>query len=352
MNKKFGPGFSSFGPEGALLEEEGDETRQLGQFGVGRNDDRTHSTNRRLEMKGKEQNPVNRMVVFDVTSNLCVWSKAGVSKPRVCHNAFDCPTCSFDKKVQKEFGELKGQTTGRLLEKKRTNTIPLEERKCRYMLTGQVAMKYCVRGFNCADCEYDQMMEETGWIMADREPEVGLVAGFSLPENHYFHQGHTWARIEYGGWIRIGMDDFALRLLGPLDHVELPKLGTLVKQNAPGFSVARNEHQASVQSPVEGIVVAINPEIKTKASKANGSPYGKGWLFMVKPARLQTNLHHLLLGRKAENWLEKEVGHLTTLLEGAGGQPMAATGGRAVEDIFGTVPGLKWEKLVKEFLHT
>jgi glycine cleavage system H lipoate-binding protein len=299
--------------------------------------------------------PGNRMVVFDLTSNLCVWSKAGVSKPRVCHNVFDCTTCAFDKKVQREFQEMKKEGAGRLLDKKRYGDVPFEERKCRYMLTGQVPMKYCVRGFNCASCEYDQMMEETGTIMGGREPAYKIVAGFMFPEDYYFHQGHTWARIEYGGFVRIGMDDFSLRLLGPLDHFDLPKLGMAVKQNEPGFSLDRRGNQARVQCPVDGVVVALNPEINTAAAAANTSPYGNGWLFMVKPSNLRPNLHHLLFPQEAENWLENEVGRLTALLggtDGQSGQRMAATGGRALEDIFGSVPGLNWEKLVREFLHT
>lgn len=303
-------------------------------------------------MNNKEKDQGNRIAVFDLTSNLCVWSKAGVSKARACHNAFDCTTCAFDKKVQREFKEAKGEKSGRLLDKKRYNDVPFEERKCRHMLSGRVPVKYCVRGFNCGDCEYDQMMEETGTIMAGPDPAYKLVAGFALPENYYFHHGHTWVRIEYGGFVRIGMDDFALRLLGPLDHFELPRLGLTVKQNEPGFSLTRGEHQANVQCPMDGVVVALNPEINTAAGMANASPYGKGWLFMVKPTRIQPSLHHLLFPQEAENWLENEVGRLTSLLEGAGGRRMAATGGRAIEDIFGGVPGLNWEGLVRDFLHT
>lgn len=299
-----------------------------------------------------EKNKGDRMVVFDLTGNLCVWSKAGVSKPRDCHNAFDCTTCAFDKKVQREFKEMKGKRSGRLLDKKRYPDVPFEERQCRYMLTGQVAMKYCVRGFDCAKCEYDQMMEETGKIMAVREPAYELVAGFALPENHYFHRGHTWSRIEYGGWVRIGLDDFALRLLGPLDGVRLPKLGMTVRREEPGFSLTRSQHQASVLSPIDGVIVALNPEVNTSACAANASPYGDGWLFMVKPTRLQPDLRQMFFGKEAESWLENEAGQLSSMLEGSGGQRMVATGGRAVEDIFGTLPELKWDHLVSQFLHT
>lgn len=41
-------------------------------------------------------------MVFDMTSNECIWSKAGVVAHRLCHNAFDCLSCSFDKAIQRK----------------------------------------------------------------------------------------------------------------------------------------------------------------------------------------------------------------------------------------------------------
>ena len=302
-------------------------------------------------MSEKNQTKGSRMVVFDLTSNQCVWSKAGVSQPRVCHNAFDCTTCAFDKKVQREFKDLKGERASRRLDKKRYGTAPFEDRKCRYMLSGQVSLKYCVRGFNCANCEYDQMMEETGLAMACQDPSCEFVAGFAVPEDYYFHKGHTWGRVEYGGWVRIGLDDFAVRLLGPLNALRLPKLGMAVREGEAGFDLSREEHQAALQSPVDGVVVAVNPEVNTSAQATHSHPYGQGWLFMVKPTRLLPNLGHLFSGESAHNWMEEEAHRLYSLVEGTTGRKLASTGGRAIDDIYGKVPGLDWERLVRDFLN-
>jgi len=303
-------------------------------------------------MKSSNKEKSSKMVVYDLTSNLCVWSKAGVTEGRICHNAFDCTTCAFDNKVQRELAEVKGWHTNRWLDKKRYGDVTFEERKCRYMLTGQVSQKYCVRSFNCASCEYDQIMEDTHLAQAVPEPGLHIVAGFAVPENYYFHRGHTWTRVEYGGWLRIGLDDFALRLLGPLERFDLPELGGAVHQGDPGWSFSREQNRAQVLSPVDGIVVSVNPQIKNSAGAANESPYGEGWLMLVKPTRLQPNLRNLLFGKEVEYWVEDEASRLTNLLTDSGAYRLAATGGRVMMDVCGRVPELGWNRLAHEFLLT
>ncbi len=44
----------------------------------------------------------NRPMIYDMTSQQCIWSAAGVEPYRLCHNAFDCTTCSYDRKMQSQ----------------------------------------------------------------------------------------------------------------------------------------------------------------------------------------------------------------------------------------------------------
>ena len=60
--------------------------------------------------------------------------------------------------------------------------------------------------------------------------EVQRVKGFDVPMGYYFHDGHAWARIESGGYIRIGLDDFALKVLGKADALDLPLMGKELDQ--------------------------------------------------------------------------------------------------------------------------
>jgi glycine cleavage system H lipoate-binding protein len=293
-----------------------------------------------------------RPVIYDLTSDQCVWSQAGVARPRKCHRAFNCMGCEYDAQVRDQIAQgLAIQPDGRAESWRHTlGRRPIESRKCRHMLTGQVALKYCANNFDCARCEYDQMLEDVQLGLEATAPPAEIVAGFALPEQHYFHRGHTWARVEYGGRVRLGLDDFALRLLGPPDTMDLPGLGQPVGCGEAEIRLHRGEHQAPVTCPVEGVVVAVNPRVQQDARAAHQAPFGSGWLLMVEPTRLQRDLRRLLFGPETHAWLEDEVTSLTAMLTDSGSHALAATGGRALDDIFGALEGLDWDALVRRYL--
>jgi glycine cleavage system H lipoate-binding protein len=194
------------------------------------------------------------------------------------------------------------------------------------------------------------MLEDTADIPTLNEPVYDPASGFNVARDYYYHHGHTWARVEYGGRIRVGIDDFAMRMLGPQDEIKLPKLGDRIDQNRPQATLRRSDHEADTLSPVDGKVVAVNSKITTQAKIANSSPYNHGWLMVLQPTNMRKNLKNLLFGIESLAWMEDEAAHLTTLLSEETDYRLAATGGEAIKDIFGAVPHIGWDRLVKTFL--
>ncbi|MBT8342477.1 MAG: glycine cleavage system protein H [Desulfatitalea sp.] len=290
-------------------------------------------------------------IVFGATHSMCVWSRAGVVKPMACINAFDCLGCAFDQKVQKNYS-ARGALPDRAASDPRPPRLHLlvNQRKCRHMLSGRVTYKLCGHGYDCARCPYDQMIEDAATYGRLSAPACENVGGFNVAKDYYYHHGHTWARVEYGGRIRIGIDDFAARLLGPQDRVEVPKLGETVGQNRQGAELTRGEHKAFPLSPVDGKVVAVNAKLTGRAHVANEAPYADGWLMVVQPTRMRSNLKNLFFGDESTAWMDDEAGRLSTLLSESSEIPLAATGGEALLDIFGSVPGADWHLLVSRFL--
>lgn len=294
-------------------------------------------------------------VVFNMTDDQCIWAKAGVVSPRPCHNAFDCTSCSFDRRMQREIQRSRSEDPeARSMiswRDPRHYEEGMEKRMCRHMLSGYVPVKYCAHNFNCADCAYDQQVEAENLLSGD-EPRVSLVAGYANAQDYYYHRGHCWARVEYGGRVRIGIDDFALCLLGPLEGLELPALAQALSQSEPSVTLHRGEHSARLLCPVSGVVVAVNPDLSLRPTLANDSPFGGGWLALVEPNSLTKELKNLLFGAQGRAWLESEAERLTALVSRRSDYKLAATGGPAVRDIYGTVPGLDWDELTHEFLLT
>ncbi|MEW6187955.1 MAG: glycine cleavage system protein H [Thermodesulfobacteriota bacterium] len=306
-------------------------------------------------MKTTEQKTTRQPVVFALDNDQCVWSRAGVIKPAKCINAFDCLGCSMDQRVLTNFDE-KRKAAGTSDPRPARMLLLMNQGKCRHMLSGRIAFGYCSQGYNCVKCPFDQMIEESSYLPNLHPPKVDHASGFKVARDHYYHFGHTWARVEYGGRVRIGIDDFALRLLGPQDEIQTPELGSTVGQNRPNAVLKRSGKEAPTLSPVDGKVVAINHKVLNKTVTANRDPYGEGWLMVIQPSSLRNNLKNLFFGKESLAWIDDEFFSLQKLMGEALGEervyPMAATGGEALADIYGEVPQLGWERLVNTFLHT
>ena len=302
-------------------------------------------------MKTTAKSKTGRPKVFHLQQEQCVWSEAGVIKPIKCMNAFNCLDCAFDKKVQADFQAREQDHLAKGL----AHTTPrlrllVKELKCRHMLSGRVSYKLCAHGYNCVKCPYDQMIEDAGLLPPPTAAVCENVAGFDVAQNYYYLNGHTWARVEYGGRVRIGIDDFAHRLLGPQDKIELPELGKEISQNARHAVLRRGKKAAEARSPIDGTVVAVNPHLKHRAEIANADPYNEGWLMLVQPSQLKNNLKNLFFGTESLAWIDDEANHLSQMVSKTSRYAMAAAGGEMTKDIFGSVSGLNWDELVDRFL--
>jgi len=79
------------------------------------------------------------------------------------------------------------------------------------------------------------------------EPMSNIVGGFKLASGVSYHAGHTWAAKQGRNIVRVGLDDFAARLLGNVDQLALPARGRWLRQGEKGYYGPR-------QSPLRNAV--------------------------------------------------------------------------------------------------
>ncbi len=168
---------------------------------------------------------------------------------------------------------------------------------------------------------------------------------------YYFHGAHTWARIESGGYIRIGLDDFALKVLGEADALDLPLMGKELDQGEVGWGLKRKDNLADVRSPVGGVITEVNPNVRENPGVANREPYTGGWLFMVRNPNIKKTMKPLMTNSASLGWMNEEVGVLENMIEKVAG-PMATDGGLLQPDVYGNIPDLGWNNLTNTFLKT
>lgn len=280
-------------------------------------------------------------------SNPCLWMQAGAVKFKNCNNYYDCTTCSYDAGMAQRVEQGKQISWQAAMRKN-----PDIERICRHSLTHRIASRLCAYDYQCGSCDFDQFFEDV-WTAKSKSIPYALqqIKGFDVPLDYYFHNGHAWARIESGGYIRIGLDDFTSKLFGKADAFELPLMGKEFDQGAVGWGLKRKENLADMLSPVGGVIVEVNSKARQNPEIVNREPYGDGWLFLVRTPDIKKSMNDLMTDTKSLTWMDTEVRNLESMIEEVAG-PLAADGGNLAGDIFGNLPQLGWKNLTRSFLKT
>jgi len=172
---------------------------------------------------------------------------------------------------------------------------------------------------------------------------------FRIVDGLYFHQGHSWARVEDKQTVVIGMDDFAQKLVGEMHTINLPKLGEHIQQGKRAWDIIVESKSIPMRSPVSGRVVAINEEVMACPKMVNDDPYERGWLVKVRPGGLQSDVTNLLSGKLARAWMEQTVDALRARSSGNLGMVLQ-DGGIPVLGIAKNLSRDHWHEIASEFL--
>jgi glycine cleavage system H protein len=174
---------------------------------------------------------------------------------------------------------------------------------------------------------------------------------FRIRDGFYFHQGHSWAAPEAANVVRVGMDDFALKLLGRPGSVDLPSVGTRLKQGEQGWAVEVDSKVFPVLSPVEGQVVEINSEVLQEPGQLSSDPYDAGWLMKIRVPSEGANLKNLLTGKLARSWMDETLEKLRGMHAGELGIVMP-DGGIPMDGFVRILAPDRWDEVAREFLLT
>lgn len=303
-----------------------------------------------------------QMTPVDSKARPCIWMKAGVVSRRLCNSRYDCAACRFDRALRRVANENRrqrhqGQPTagkrGRIVSwREKLRELPTGKRPCLHSLKERIDFRACLHDYLCGNCEFDQYFNDQFTVYAVVRPvDVLDIHGVRLPQGYYLHRGHCWVKLEENGEVRVGLDDFALRVLGPFGRIEAPLIGKEMRQSAAAIDVQRGDYAARVLAPVEGIVTEINPKLRDQGDRAAADPYGEGWVLRAYAPRLRDDLRALMIGDEARDFLDSEIAQLHQLIEEKAG-PLATDGGQLASDIFGHMPQLGWQTLVGAFLRT
>ncbi|MCX6133843.1 MAG: response regulator [Ignavibacteriales bacterium] len=132
-------------------------------------------------------------------------------------------------------------------------------------------------------------------------------AEFVIPGGAFISEGHCWVTLEAEGTVKVGMDDFAKKLLGKIDDIEYPNLGMKVKAGQSLFSIRLGKRTTAFESPVSGQVTKINKYLVENLGSLDATPYGQNWICTIDADDFDGELKNLKIGKSAVSFYQTEI---------------------------------------------
>lgn len=134
-------------------------------------------------------------------------------------------------------------------------------------------------------------------------------------EDVLFHPGHTWVQPHGDGLASVGVTAFAGNFAGHLDRVELPSEGRRLHQADPAWSlVSKGGRRLDLAMPIDGRVLAVNPDVVRDPTLLQRRPYDLGWILRVKPRHAAGARRNLLSLSAAQAWIDAARNAVTSRL--------------------------------------
>lgn len=104
----------------------------------------------------------------------------------------------------------------------------------------------------------------------------------NIPQKLQYTKTHEWVKKE-DELITVGITDHAQTMLGDLVYVELPEIEANVEGGQECAVVESVKAAADIYSPIPGEIIEVNEAVIENPQLINEDPYGKGWLFRIRP---------------------------------------------------------------------
>ena len=163
----------------------------------------------------------------------------------------------------------------------------------------------------------ERQMKPTARLITPSTKESGSQHEFNVPAGIFISRNHTWVNVELNGTARIGIDDFARKIISKFDQVELPKLNREIKKGELLLTIKYNSHAINISSPISGKVTVLNTEHLEHPELIGLIPFELSWMCCIEPSNLAEELRSLKIGVDSINWYREEIDKYTEIVKAA-----------------------------------
>jgi glycine cleavage system H protein len=179
-----------------------------------------------------------------------------------------------------------------------------------------------------------------------------------IPKGVFFNKNHTWSYLEKSGTATVGIDDLLLHLTGDVRLNPLKKRGDLINKGDLLAEINQRGKLLKVFSPISGEIAGTNPVVSRSTGKINEDPYGKGWIYKIKPNSWIAETSTCYMAEEAVEWSKRELERFRDFMAKAAGKYSANTsmvilqdGGELCDKPLSELPDDVWKDFQGAFLN-
>ena len=206
------------------------------------------------------------------------------------------------------------------------------------------------------------------WMVLNKKIEIKikiqqalgfLTAGIlRIPQGLYYSKNHTWMYMEKAGTAKVGIDDLLLHITGEVKFNHLKNPGELISKGDLLTEINQNGKLLRIFSPVSGKIMNLNATINENPGMLNEDPYGKGWIYKIKPSNWIGEAKTCYFAEEATNWsaneLERFKDFLAVSMKNYASEPsmvILQDGGELCDHSLSAYSEEIWKDFEKEFLN-
>ncbi len=131
----------------------------------------------------------------------------------------------------------------------------------------------------------------------------------SIPGGVFISPGHCWVSLNEDGTAKIGIDDFAKKMIGPIDSIEPPNIGREIKSGESLLSLRQGKRVIPFNAPISGKIIKVNNKLNEDLSSLDISCYETNWICMIDTSEdINSELQELKIGKSAVLFFKDEIG--------------------------------------------
>lgn len=203
------------------------------------------------------------------------------------------------------------------------------------------------------------LLNKEGKITGQLNKVLGVLSAaiLRIPQGLFYSKNHTWMFMEKSGEAKVGLDDLLLHMTGQVKFTLSKNPGEMIRKGELLTEIAQNGKLLRIVSPVSGRIINSNALINENPGILNQDPYGRGWLYKIKPSNWIAETKTCYFAEEATSWSANELERFKDFVAGSmkNHTPEASVmilqdGGELYDHTLSALPREIWNDFEKEFL--